>query len=70
MAGGALLVCVAAALLIAGPSFVSPSVSVPRDVGVARAANTETILQGTGKKLPKYGVRDPLPKGMSIRTGL
>merc|ERR1712113_966004 len=25
---------------------------------------------GTGKKLPVYGERDPLPKGYGIRTGL
>merc|ERR1711918_64008 len=35
--------------------------------GVARASNVQI---GTGKTLPVYGERDPLPKGYGIRTGL
>merc|ERR1712203_187562 len=38
-----------------------------RSVDVARASNVKI---GTGKKLPAYGERDPLPKGYGIRTGL
>merc|ERR1712050_364730 len=28
------------------------------------------VTTGTGKKVPAYGERDPLPKGYGIRTGL
>merc|ERR1712186_24493 len=35
------------------------------------ATNLRSSQQiGTGKKLPVYGERDPLPKGYGIRTGL
>merc|ERR1712187_528354 len=35
-----------------------------------RAAVPLRAMQSTGKKLPPYGERAPLPKGYGIRTGL
>mmetsp|Transcript_92852 Transcript_92852/g.240371 ORF Transcript_92852/g.240371 Transcript_92852/m.240371 type:complete len:150 (-) Transcript_92852:273-722(-) len=65
------LCLVAAAWLLVAPlatGFVSPSPQASaRGVDVARASSKPV---GTGKKLPVYGERDPLPKGYGIRTGL
>mmetsp|Transcript_92847 Transcript_92847/g.240355 ORF Transcript_92847/g.240355 Transcript_92847/m.240355 type:complete len:150 (-) Transcript_92847:315-764(-) len=66
-----LLGLVVAAWLLAAPlvtSFVSPAPQgSARSVEVSRASSKPV---GTGKKLPVYGERDPLPKGYGIRTGL
>merc|ERR1712066_1022812 len=56
-----LLVFVAAAWLLAGPSTSFVGGKVPlRKAATSLAAG----------KLPVYGERDPLPKGYGIRTGL
>mmetsp|Transcript_57286 Transcript_57286/g.145498 ORF Transcript_57286/g.145498 Transcript_57286/m.145498 type:complete len:144 (-) Transcript_57286:99-530(-) len=53
-------------LLIAGHGFVNqPQVERPE---VTTMRSSKPV--GTGKKLPVYGERDPLPKGYGIRTGL
>merc|ERR1712060_304148 len=49
--------------------FVSgPAESGRTSRSVMEAA--KLVTTGTGKKVPAYGERDPLPKGYGIRTGL
>mmetsp|Transcript_52453 Transcript_52453/g.159415 ORF Transcript_52453/g.159415 Transcript_52453/m.159415 type:complete len:145 (-) Transcript_52453:113-547(-) len=61
------LAAVAGWWALAGQGFVGQP-AAPRSSRTAMAV--EQITTGTGKKLPVYGERDPLPKGFGIRTGL
>merc|ERR1712060_584495 len=51
-----------------GPGFVSQPASERKSRSALEAA--KLVTTGTGKKVPAYGERDPLPKGYGIRTGL
>jgi len=53
-------------LLLAGPGFVNQ----PSTERTTATSLRSGVKIGTGKKLPVYGERDPLPKGYGIRTGL
>merc|ERR1711948_199012 len=49
-----------------GPGFVNQ----PQTERTMATSLRSSQQIGTGKKLPVYGERDPLPKGYGIRTGL
>mmetsp|Transcript_92848 Transcript_92848/g.240357 ORF Transcript_92848/g.240357 Transcript_92848/m.240357 type:complete len:143 (-) Transcript_92848:315-743(-) len=61
-----LLVAGLCCLLFVGPVFVNQ----PQAERTTATSLRSSKPVGTGKKLPVYGERDPLPKGYGIRTGL
>merc|ERR1719343_1972240 len=70
MRSAVLLLAVGAVLFgCASMNFVNAPAANPRTSrSVMEAA--KLVTTGTGKKVPAYGERDPLPKGYGIRTGL
>merc|ERR1712039_1125644 len=61
-------------LLFGPPAFVGGPAAERTQVSALRAAKGKDdelfFTTPTGKRMPKYGVRGPLPKGYGIRTGL